>query len=240
MSTEDEGLLKKVNDSDKHRNILPDTQGHTEGGDGVVGKMKQHKWKIVAVVAVLLFALILGLTLGLKKKDDNGGGPTPPTPPAPINSGYNPYFIEEGNINSTKNKVSGVLSFNNTVVNTSIYKAKRSSLDDAITLTPKTIPIGVNNYYIKNVKFDFTQVDYKVTKLLFTDNDDTDWRFGIPSDVVGSKPDNSQMSMDMVGFSHTTNPFGFGFRSTRQADVINIDTTNSDFIMTDKFMQLDL
>ena len=48
--------------------------------------------------------------------------------------------------------------------------------------------------------------------------------------------DNAQMSVEMAGFSHTTNPFGFEFRSTRQADVINVDTTNSDFIMTDKFM----
>ena len=48
------------------------------------------------------------------------------------------------------------------------------------------------------------------------------------------------MSTNMAGFSHTNKPFGFEFRSTRSADVINVDTTNSDFIMTDKFMQLDL
>jgi len=38
----------------------------------------------------------------------------------------------------------------------------------------------------------------------------------------------------------TQKPFGFEFRSTRSADVINVNTENSDFIMTDKFMQLDL
>ena len=48
------------------------------------------------------------------------------------------------------------------------------------------------------------------------------------------------MSTNMAGFSHTNKPFGFEFRSTRSADVINVDTANSDFIMTDKFMQLDL
>jgi hypothetical protein len=40
--------------------------------------------------------------------------------------------------------------------------------------------------------------------------------------------------------ANSQKPFGFEFRSTRSADVINVDTTNSDFIMTDKFMQLDL
>ena len=119
--------------------------------------MKQHKWKIVAVVAVLLFALILGLVLGNKK--DDGGGSNPPTPPgpAPINSGYNPYFIQEGDITTTKNKVSGVLSFNPDALNETTYKAKTMyTANTVIGLTPKTIPIGVNNEYIEKVAFDFT------------------------------------------------------------------------------------
>ena len=44
----------------------------------------------------------------------------------------------------------------------------------------------------------------------------------------------------MAGFNHTNKPFGFEFRSTRKSDIINVNTHNSDFIMTDKFMQLDL
>jgi len=52
--------------------------------------------------------------------------------------------------------------------------------------------------------------------------------------------ENHQMSTEMAGFSCRNKPFGFEFRSTRETDVINVDTTNSDFIMTDKFMQLDL
>lgn len=88
------------------------------------------------------------------------------------------------------------------------------------------------------MKFEFSQVDYKVTKVLFTNNTNTtsDARFSIPSDVVGSMGNNDQMSTNMAGFSYRNEPFGFEFRSTRSADVINVDTTNSDFIMTDKFM----
>jgi hypothetical protein len=48
------------------------------------------------------------------------------------------------------------------------------------------------------------------------------------------------MTTEMAGFSYKTEPFGFEFRSTREENVINVDTHNSDFIMTDKFMQIDL
>lgn len=71
--------------------------GHTTDGNegGWVGKAKQHKWKIIAVVAVLLLALILGLTLG-GKSGGSSPSPTPPVPPTPepINSGYNPYYLD--------------------------------------------------------------------------------------------------------------------------------------------------
>jgi hypothetical protein len=38
MTTEGQGLLGKVNDSDKQRGILPETAGHTSGGDGGCGE----------------------------------------------------------------------------------------------------------------------------------------------------------------------------------------------------------
>jgi hypothetical protein len=43
----------------------------------------------------LLLALILGLTLGGKK--DSGGNNPPPAPPGPepIDSGYNPYYLDD-------------------------------------------------------------------------------------------------------------------------------------------------
>jgi hypothetical protein len=101
--TDTGGLLGKVNDSDKQRGILPETAGHRSdsGESGCGEKMKQHKWKIVAVVAVLLVALILGLVLGNKSGDTPSPTPTPtPTPgPGPdINSGYNLYYLKDADI----------------------------------------------------------------------------------------------------------------------------------------------
>jgi hypothetical protein len=60
------------------------------------------------------------------------------------------------------------------------------------------IPIGNNSNYIKNVAFSFSQVDYKITKVTFTDADKD--RFSIPEDVVPSLPDNSAMTISMSGF----------------------------------------
>ena len=85
MSTEGRPFIGKVNDSDKQRGILPETAGHHGDGEAGCGeKVKQHKWKIVAVAAVLIVALILGLVLGGKSDDKpNPPGPNPPTPPGP-------------------------------------------------------------------------------------------------------------------------------------------------------------
>ena len=185
MTTEGHGLLGKVNDSDKQRGILPETAGHTSGGEGGCGeKVKQHKWKIVAVVAVALVGLILGLVLGNKGDTPSPPGPGP-TPPAPIDTGYNLYYLNDSDVTTTKNLVSGVLTFNTSYVNNEKFleKTKRTAAS-AITIAPNEIPIGANNKYIKNVKFEFSQVDYKVTKVHFTDNDTA--RFNIPTDVVGS------------------------------------------------------
>ena len=52
--------------------------------------------------------------------------------------------------------------------------------------------------------------------------------------------DSSNMSLDSAGFKMYYDPFGFEFRSTREPDVVNVHTNSSDFVMTDKFMQLDL
>ena len=50
---------------------------------------------------------------------------------------------------------------------------------------------GVNNEYIQNVTFDFSQVDYKISKIVFSDGNTTKPpRFSIPENLVGSKPEN--------------------------------------------------
>lgn len=136
----------------------------------------------------------------------------------------------------------GVLTFNSSRIHQEKFLERATKAVEAtngtIKLAPTDIPVGINNEYIEEVRFEFSQVDYKVTKILFTDNKKQ--RFSIPSDVVGSMGTNTQMSTNMAGFSYRYDPFGFEFRSTRSADVINVDTTNSDFMMTDKFMQIDL
>jgi small-conductance mechanosensitive channel len=61
------------------------------------------------------------------------------------------------------------------------------------------IPMGkLNNEYIKNVSFSFSQVDYKITKVLFTDADKE--RFSVPEEIVPSLPDNDAMTISMSGF----------------------------------------
>lgn len=161
MTTEGRPLLGKVNDSDKQRGILPETAGHsrdTESEGGCGEKVKQHKWKIVAVVAVLIVALILGLVLGTKGDDPTPNPPTPGPGPEPIDSGYNLYYLNESNVTPTKNMVSGILSFNETLVNNDkfLQKARKIKDGDAITLDARQdIPMGdVNNEYIKEVKFE--------------------------------------------------------------------------------------
>jgi len=78
------------------------------------------------------------------------------------------------------------------------------------------IPHGVNNEYLKQITYDFSQVDYKITKVIFQDVNKT--RYAIPDTLVGSMPDSYNMSLDTVGFKlfhEEGKPFGFEFRSTR-------------------------
>lgn len=82
-----------------------------------------------------------------------------------------------------------------------------------ITLQPNTIPHGLNNNYTKNVSYDFSQVDYKITKVRFTDANET--RFHVPENLVGGMPDSYNMSLNTAGFKLFKDPFGFEFRSTR-------------------------
>jgi hypothetical protein len=50
-----------------------------------------------------------------------------------------------------------------------------------------------------------------------------------------------EMSTDMVGFKLTSDPFQFEIRSTRtENDTLVSMSNSSNFVMSDKFMQLDL
>jgi hypothetical protein len=79
----------------------------------------------VAVIAVLIVALILGLVLGGKGDDPTPVPPPGPGPsPAPIDSGYNIYYLDDNNTITTKNLVSGVLSFNTSYINNDKFLEK--------------------------------------------------------------------------------------------------------------------
>jgi hypothetical protein len=51
---------------------------------------------------------------------------------------------------------------------------------------------------MKTVEYDFSQVDYKITKVMFTDA--LKERFSINETLVGSKKDSSNMTLDAAGF----------------------------------------
>ena len=218
----------------------------------MLDKAKTHKWKIAAVVAVLLLALILGLTLGGKGADPTPTPPTPPNPPNPPtppnppkpNTGANPYYVNNATLGTTKYSVVGVLEFNQTkwdsINNTNgtntTYMAADGSL---ITMNPKDIPSGINNNFTTSVHFEFSQVDFKISKLNFQDATQT--KFSPPADLVKTRDASVEMSLDMVGFKLNTDPFGFEIRSTRTENDTLVSMTNtSDFVMSDRFMQLDL
>lgn len=61
------------------------------------------------------------------------------------------------------------------------------------------IPVGANNKFTRTLNFTFSQVQWRVSKLVLTDNDSE--RFSVPEDVV-NKPDmNLDMRLDMTGFN---------------------------------------
>jgi hypothetical protein len=105
-------------------------------------------------------------------------------------------------------------------------------------LDPASIPTGLNNNYTKVVNFEFGQVDFKIHKLNFQDA--SKFKFSPSSDYVATRNASVEMSLDMVGFHLTADPFGFELRSTRTGgDVIVAMSNNSDFVMSDRFMQVD-
>jgi hypothetical protein len=137
----------------------------------------------------------------------------------------------------SKNKVSGILNFNQTVIdNGPKLGSGLEGLLPNISLSPGSVPTGPANAYMKNASFEFSQVDYKITKVQFSDSDKS--RFSIPDSLVNSRSDSHNMSLNSAGFKmfYHPEPFGFEFRSTRQPNVVNVHTNSSDFLMTDKFM----
>ena len=233
-------LLNKVNDSDKPGQILPHAAGHTHGGsDAEPSKCKRYKWWIVGGVAVVaIIAIILGVTLGKKKKDDpdQPNPPTPPSPPVPAN--YNPYVVQTDLNMFDEGILTGFMSVPNSLSTEQPDLTQDLAAVD-VKPRPRDIPVGQNNALFTNVSFEIGQVDYKWSYMIFSKADNTS-RFSIPEDQVNKSRASYQMKLEMVGFELFTNPFGFHFKSTRYEDNVLLSTDSSSFVMTDKYMQLDL
>lgn len=97
----------------------------------------------------------------------------------------------------------------------------------------------MNNNWTERVNFEFSQVDFKISKLNFHDANME--KFTPPADLVKTRDASVEMSTDMVGFKLREDPFGFEIRSTRtEGDTLVSMSESSDFVMSDKYMQIDL
>jgi hypothetical protein len=104
-------------------------------------------------------------------------------------------------------------------------------------LDPLGIPIGKNNKLIKKVHFEAGQADDLVSYLRL--DDDTNPRFAVPDDVLPRPGDNNLRRFGECGMSLSLNPFELKFTDTRNNSNVFIHMNNSNFYMTDKFIQLD-
>lgn len=98
--------------------------------------------------------------------------------------------------------------------------------------------VGVNNDFIRRVRFTFGQADYKRTVLSLSDEDDPS-RFDIPEELVSKQSAQFQFRLDMVDFQYKLSPFSFSFASTRTGQPI-LNTFNQTFVFQKKFIQIDM
>lgn len=106
------------------------------------------------------------------------------------------------------------------------------------TIDPQVVPNGANNQLVKTVNFDFSQVDYHLTRIHFTDGTKT--VYTPPADLVNTQTASGDKSLEFVGFALNYNPFGFEMRSTRSEKDMLLSTDSSDLVVSDRYLQLDL
>ena len=94
--------------------------------------------------------------------------------------------------------------------------------DKTIKATPKNVPSGANNEYIKNVKFEVGQADYKMAYVTLTDADKERW--SIPEEFVNKTTAQQTMDLDMCGFELFKQPFGFRFVDPEDKDNVYLTT----------------
>jgi hypothetical protein len=100
------------------------------------------------------------------------------------------------------------------------------------------IPKGVNNKFVSNLKFTFDQPQWKVSRLVITDNDNP--RFSIPDNIVNSPQGNLDMRLDMTGFKlNNDSVFGFTFSDPLTPNNTYLNTTECSLLFMDKYIQMD-
>lgn len=101
------------------------------------------------------------------------------------------------------------------------------------------IPSGKNNEITENVTFHVSQVDLKTTRIWFG-NEDQSNVYNPPADVVNTKAATNENTLESLGFMIYANPFEFELRSTRTLKDTLINMKGADFVISDKYLQLDL
>jgi hypothetical protein len=79
--------------------------------------------------------------------------------------------------------------------------------------------VGVNNNFIKRVRFTVGQADYKRTVLSLKDEDDGT-RFEVPDTLLRRETAQYQYRLDMANFKKKDAPFSFSFASTRTGEML--------------------
>ena len=174
-----------------------------------------NKQKIAALIVATLLIVGIVLIFTLGKKD------------TPINNSiWNPYVVNWQY--SYKSKFQATLTI---------------PPGAALNTMPRQIPEGANNYQINSVSFEAGQLDRRTTYMTFTDDNwPTMQRYDVPTLQVNKPLANGfeELSLSMSGLQISNSPFGFQFTDPRNSSNVWMHTKNSNFIMMDKYLQIDL
>lgn len=108
-------------------------------------------------------------------------------------------------------------------------------------LDPRVILGGENNQVISNVSFELGSANKQCTYLWLDDAENA--RFSPPDDAVVRPGQDGTARNDMNGMTMNTDsdqPFSFKFTDNKNSSNVLLDTKGGNFLMMDKYMQLDM
>jgi hypothetical protein len=191
---------------------------------------------IGALILVAVIIVIVEATMG-KKESDGGDRPTP----VPGPSGINDYVVDTASRVSAPSYISGVMVYTPPQLSSS-EQAQSGEVSDGqqVGVETETIvnAVGVNNNFLKRVRFTFGQVDPTQTVLSLTDDDDQN-RFSVPENLVNKSSPQPEQRLDKSNFQILEKPFSFSFTNARTGETM-IDTFGQTFIYQDKYIQIDI